>query len=140
MRLLLDTCVLLEMTNPVPKARVLDWLAGLDEDRVFISVISVAEIRRSVAEMDAGQERQLLTEWLVEDLPRRFDQKVLPVNESVALAWGHLMGLAKRDGRDLSSMDGLIGATAIARELTLATHNTKDFEGFGIDLFDPWAV
>jgi len=139
-RLLLDTNVLSEVTRPAPDARVLDWLEGLDEDRSFISVVSIAEIRRGVALMDEGRKREALAEWLARDLPQRFDQRVLPVDEPVALAWGDLMGLAKRRGRGLSSMDGLIAATAIARQLTLATRNTRDFEDFGIELFDPWTA
>ena len=138
MRLLLDTNVLSEVTRPAPDARILEWLDGLDEDRSFISVVSIAEIRRGVALMDEGRKREALAEWLARDLPQRFEHRVLQVDESVALAWGDLMGLAKRRGRGLSSMDGLIAATAIAQQLTLATHNTKDFEGFGIELFDPW--
>ncbi|WP_192180334.1 PIN domain-containing protein [Mesorhizobium amorphae] len=138
MRLLLDTNVLSEVTRPAPNARVLEWLDGLDEDRSFISVVSMAEIRRGVALMDEGRKRDALAEWLARDLPQRFEQRVLSVDEPVALAWGDLMGLAKRRGRGLSSMDGMIAATAIAQELTLATRNTKDFEGFGIELFDPW--
>lgn len=140
MRLLLDTNVLSEVTRPAPNARVLNWLDGLDEDRSFISVVSIAEIRRGVALMDEGRKREALAEWLARDLPQRFEQRVLPVDELVALAWGDLMGLAKRSGRGLSSMDGLIAATAIAGELILATRNTKDFEGFGMELFDPWSA
>ena len=138
MRLLLDTNVLSEVTKPSPDTNVLGWLDRLDEDRTFISVVSIAEIRRGVALMDEGRRRDSLTEWLVRDLPQRFEQRVLPVNEAVALAWGDLMGVAKRRGRGLSSMDGLIGATAIAQSLTLATRNIKDFDGFGIDLYNPW--
>lgn len=140
MRLLLDTNVLSEVTRPAPDARVLDWLDGLDEDRSFISVVSIAEIRRGGALMDEGRKREALAEWLARDLPQRFEQRVLPVDEPVALAWGDLMGLAKRRGRGLSSMDGLIAATAMAQGLTLATRNTKDFEGFGLELFDPWTA
>jgi len=139
-RLLLDTNVLSEVTRPAPDARVLDWLDGLDEDRSFISVVSIAEIRRGVALMDEGRKREALAEWLARDLPQRFEQRILPVDEPVALAWGDLMGLAKRRGRGLSSMDGLIAATAIAQQLTLATRNTRNFEGFGIELFDPWTA
>lgn len=138
MRLLLDTNVLSEVTRPSPDTHVLGWLDRLDEDRTFISVVSIAEIRRGVALMDEGRRRNSLTEWLARDLPQRFEQRVLPVDEAVALAWGGLMGLAKRRGRGLSSMDGLIGATAIAQSLTLATRNIKDFDGFGIDLYNPW--
>lgn len=138
MRLLLDTNVLSEVTKPSPDANVLGWLDRLDEDRTFISVVSIAEIRRGVALMDEGRRRDSLTEWLARELPQRFEQRVLPVDEAVALAWGDLLGVAKRRGRGLSSMDGLIGATAIAQSLTLATRNIKDFDGFGIDLYNPW--
>ena len=140
MRLLLDTNVLSEVTRPAPDARVVEWLDGLDEDRAFISVVSIAEIRRGVALMDEGRKREALANWLARDLPQRFEHRVLPVDEPVALAWGDLMGIAKRRGRGLSSMDGLIAATAIAQELTLATRNIKDFEGFGLELFDPWTA
>ncbi len=140
MRLLLDTNVLSEVTKPAPDPRVLHWLDQLDEDRSFISVVSIAEIRRGVALMDAGRKRETLAEWLAQDLPQRFEQRLLHIDEPIALAWGDLMALAKRRGRGLSSMDGLIAATATAKKLTLATRNTRDFEGFGIDLFDPWSV
>ena len=138
MRLLLDTNVLSEVTRPAPDPRVLNWLDRLDEDRCFISVVSIAEIRRGVALMDEGRKRDALADWLARDLPQRFEQRVLPVDEAVALAWGDLMGQAKRRGLGLSSIDGLIAATAIAQDLVLATRNTKDFDGFSIALFDPW--
>ena len=138
MRLLLDTNVLSEVTKPAPDPRVLEWLDQLDEDRSYISVVSIAEIRRGVALMDEGRKRDTLAEWLAQDLPRRFEQRVLHIDEPIALAWGDLMSLAKRRGRGLSSMDGLIAATAIAHNLRMATRDTKDFEGFAIELFDPW--
>ena len=138
MKFLLDTNILSEATKPRPEIRVLVWLDGLEEDRAFISIVSMAEIRRGVALMDSGRKRDALAEWLARDLPQRFERRVIPVDEPVALAWGDLMGLAKRNGRGLSSMDGLIAATAIAHDLTLATRNTRDFEGFGIRLLDPW--
>ncbi|MGO4568466.1 type II toxin-antitoxin system VapC family toxin [Rhizobium sp. 2YAF20] len=138
MKLLLDTNVLSEVTKPRPDARVLQWLDALDEDRCFISIVSIAEIRRGVALMDQGRKREALAAWLADDLPLRFEHRVLLVDAPIALAWGDLMGHAKRRGRGLSSMDGLIAATAIAYQLTLATRNIKDFEDFGIELVDPW--
>lgn len=140
MRLLLDTNVLSEVTKPRPAEGVLNWLHGLDEDRTFISIVSIAEIRRGVALMENGRKRDALDEWLTHDLPQRFDNRTIAVESAVAFAWGDLMALAKRSGRALASMEGLIAATAIAHDLTLATRNTKDFEGFGIDIVDPWAV
>ncbi|XKM43290.1 type II toxin-antitoxin system VapC family toxin (plasmid) [Rhizobium ruizarguesonis] len=138
MRLLLDTNVLSEVIKPRPDAHVLQWLDSLDEDRSFISVVSIAEIRRGVALMESGRKRDALAEWLARDLPQRFEQRVIPVDQPIAIAWGDVMGLAKRSGRGVSSMDGLIAATAIAHDLTLATRNRKDFEAFGIELVDPW--
>ncbi|SCW61112.1 hypothetical protein SAMN02927900_03091 [Rhizobium mongolense subsp. loessense] len=87
MRLLLDTNVFSEVTKPRPDTRVLEWLDGLDEDRAFISLVSIAEIRRGVALMDSGRKRDALAEWLATDLPQRFEQRVIPVEEPVALAW-----------------------------------------------------
>lgn len=140
MRLLLDTNVLSEVTKPSPDEGVLRWLHGLDEDRTFISIVSIAEIRRGVALMDSGRKRDALGEWLAHDLPQRFENRIIPVEGAVALAWGDLMALAKRSGRRLASMDGLIAATAVAHQLTLATRNTKDFDGFGVDIINPWAA
>ena len=140
MRLLLDTNVLSEVTKPRPNEAVLKWLNGLDEDRTFISIVSITEIRRGVALMDAGRKRDALDEWLTYDLPQRFENRIIPVEGPAALAWGDLMALAKRSGRGLASMGGLIAATAVAHQLTLATRNTKDFEGFGIDIIDAWTA
>ncbi|MGV0875952.1 type II toxin-antitoxin system VapC family toxin [Martelella sp. FLE1502] len=139
MKLLLDTNVLSEVTKPRPESRVLAWLDEIDEDRSFISVVSLAEIRRGVALMDSGRKRDALADWLANDLPQRFEHRVLAVDEAVAFAWGDLIGDAKRRGRALSSVDGLIAATARANDLVLATRNVKDFKDRGIDLIDPWA-
>ncbi|MFG1404211.1 type II toxin-antitoxin system VapC family toxin [Xanthobacter sediminis] len=140
MKLLLDTNVLSEVTKPAPNAGVLTWLDTLDEDRAFISVVSIAEVRRGVVLLAEGRRRDALTEWLLHDLPGRFGQRSLPVDEPVALAWGDLMGLAKRQGRGLSAMDGLIAATALAKGLVLATRNMRDFESLGVELLDPWSI
>jgi predicted nucleic acid-binding protein len=71
-----DTNVLSEVTKPAPDPRVMEWLDQLDEDRSFISVVSIAEIRRGIALMDEGRKREALAEWLAQDLPRRFEQAI----------------------------------------------------------------
>ncbi|MGP4691947.1 type II toxin-antitoxin system VapC family toxin [Agrobacterium cavarae] len=138
MRLLLDTNVLSEVRKPRPSEDVLMWLHELDEDRTFISIVSIAEIRRGVALMDKGRKQEALDKWLTDDLPQRFENRIIPVEGLVARAWGDLMALAKRSGRGPASMDGMIAATAVAHQLSLATRNTKDFEGLGINIIDPW--
>jgi predicted nucleic acid-binding protein len=139
-RFLLDTNVLSEVHRPEPDRQVLEWLAELDEDRAFISVISLAEIRRGIAFLDGGRKREALVNWLSHDLPQRFAGRVLLIDEAVAFAWGDLMGSARKRGIGLAAMDGLIAATAFAKDLTLVTRNTKDFQAFGLSLIDPWTL
>lgn len=138
MSFLLDTNVLSETRRPVPDPRVLEWLDRLDEDRAFISVVTLAEIRRGVALMQTGRRRDALAHWLAGDLVDRFAGRILPVDEQTAFRWGDLMAEAKRRGQGLASMDGLLAATAIAHGLTLVTRNGRDFHGLPVELLDPW--
>ncbi|HWU62596.1 MAG TPA: type II toxin-antitoxin system VapC family toxin [Ensifer sp.] len=138
MRVLLDTNVLSEARRSQPDIHVLQWLHELDEDRTFISVISIAEIKRGLALLAPGRRREALSYWLANDLPQRFERRVLPVDETVALAWGDLLARAQRAGRILPVMDGFLAATAVTHDLVLATRNIKDFDSLGIKLINPW--
>jgi hypothetical protein len=136
--LLLDTNVLSEVQRPAPDPKVLAWLDTVDEDRVFISVASIAELRRGVALMDDGRRRAALTGWLANDLPARFAERILPIDQAVAERWGDLMAQSRRGGVALSVMDGFFAATALAKDLTLVTRNVRDFAPFGVRLHNPW--
>lgn len=138
MNYLLDTNVLSEIRRPQPDANVLAWLDQVDEDRVYLSVISVAEIARGVALLESGRRKDALALWLEQDLPARFESRLLGIDARIALTWGALLAAAKRDGYGLSVMDGWIAAVAKVHELTLVTRNIKDFERIGLTLFDPW--
>lgn len=138
MNLLLDTNVLSEVQRPAPDPKVVAWLHDLDEDRVFISVASVAEIRRGLRLMPEGRRRETLSVWLDDDLPARFGQRLLPIDRPVASAWGDLMAEGRARGIALSAMDAFFAATARVHDLTLATRNTKDFAAFDLKLLDPW--
>ena len=138
MNLLLDTNVLSEVQRPAPDLKVLGWLDTVDEDRVFISVASIAELRRGIALMDDGRRRDALAGWLANDLPERFSERVLPIDLAIAEHWGDLMAQSRRSGVALSVMDGFFAATALARDLTLATRNVRDLVSFGVPLFNPW--
>lgn len=138
MNLLLDTNVLSEVQRPAPSPKVLAWLDTVDEDRTFISVASIAELRRGVALLDDGRRRAALTAWLSHDLPTRFADRILPIGRAEAERWGDLMAQSRRSGVALSVMDGFFAATALAHSLTLVTRNVKDFAAFGVPLLNPW--
>jgi predicted nucleic acid-binding protein len=136
--LLLDTNVLSEPQRPAPDLKVLSWLDAVDEDRVFISVASIAELRRGIALMDDGRRRAALAAWLADDLPARFAERILAIDHAVAERWGDLMAQSRRSGVALSVLDGFFAATALANDLTLVTRNVRDFAPFGVTLFNPW--
>lgn len=136
MNLLLDTNVLSEVRRPAPSPKVLAWLDTIDEDRAFISVATIAELRRGIALLDDGRRRAAL--WLAHDLPARFADRVLPIDHAVAERWGDLMAQSRMGGVPLSVMDGFFAATALVHHLTLVTRNVKDFAAFGVPLLNPW--
>lgn len=138
MNVLLDTNVLSEVRRPAPDLNVLRWLDALDEDRAFLSVVTIAELRRGIALMDTGQRRDALAAWLSHDLPNRFEGRTVPIDISIAERWGDLMSDARRRGVALSVMDGFLAATALVHGLVIATRNTKDFLPIGVPVFDPW--
>jgi len=80
MKVLLDTNVLSEVRRPAPEPKVLGWLDTIDEDRTFISVASIAELRRGIALMDDGRRRAALTAWLAVDLPARFSGRIFAID------------------------------------------------------------
>jgi toxin FitB len=135
---LLDINVLSEVRRPQPSPAVMAWLDNADEDRTFISVISLAELRRGISLMDDGRRRDALAEWLANDLSERFSGRILEVDRETAMRWGDLMAESRRRGVALATMDALLAAGALANKLTLVTRNTKDFEPFGIALMNPW--
>ena len=138
MSFLLDTNVVSEWVRPRPDHSVISWLAEVDEDRVFISVISFAEIRRGIELLAAGRRRERLAAWLADDLPMRFEARILNIDARIAGSWGVVMARGQKIGLTLGSMDAFVAATASAHNLTLATRNVKDFAGLGIPLLDPW--
>jgi toxin FitB len=135
---LLDTNVVSEWANPRPNAGVIAWLAEIDEDRAFISVVTLAELRYGVARLPSGARRRRLDAWLQHDLPLRFETRTLLVDERVAEAWGNIV--AERDalGRPIGSMDALIAATARTHGLSLVTRDVGDFAPSLQDIVNPW--
>jgi predicted nucleic acid-binding protein len=138
MKFLLDTNVVSEWVRPQPDRNVISWLAEVDEDRVFISVISFAEIRRGVEMLPAGRRRERLATWLADELSLRFEERILDIDPRVAETWGVIMARGQKIGLTLGSMDAFVAATAETHGLTIATRDVKDFRRLGIPLLNPW--
>ena len=138
MSFLLDTNVVSEWTKPRPNPGVAQWLAEVDEDEVFLSVVTFAELRHGIERLPAGARRRRLDEWLRQDLPLRFEARIVGVDGAIGDEWGRLAARCERRGRPIHAMDALIAATAQIHGLTLVTRNTADFEAFVSALLNPW--
>lgn len=139
MNFLLDTNVVSEWAKPRPEPRVVRWLADVDEDRVFLSVMTIAELQRGVDLLAPGPKQDRLSAWLATDILERFEDRLLDVTREVAWEWGRLCARSQQRGQVLGAFDALLAATASVHELTLVTRNSSDFEGTGVALFNPWA-
>jgi toxin FitB len=140
MKYLLDTNVLSELVKPQPNRQVVDWVDSLDPATIFISVITLGEIRKGVEKTSSPERKELLVAWLHSDLLPRFDGKIAPITPSVALLWGELVGRLEQAGRPLAALDSLIAAIALDGGYTIATRNEDDFAGTGAAVINPWHI
>lgn len=138
MNCLLDTCVLSEYVRKRPAAAVIDWLDAQDEERLFVSQLSLAELERGVVKLAAtetGRSRRL-GQWLAR-LEQRFTGRTLPLDAATLRVWARCMAQADLAGRPLPALDGLLMATALCHGLTLVTRDVSDFEPYP-HVFNPW--
>jgi predicted nucleic acid-binding protein len=127
MSFLLDTNAVSEWVKPRPNPGLIGWMESTDEDRIFISVISLAELHYGVERLAAGSRRRRLEEWLRQELPLRFEGRILPIATRVAEVWGRTVSRSEAVGRPISAMDAFLAATAETHQLTLVTRNISDF-------------
>jgi toxin FitB len=136
---LLDTNLISEVVRPRPEARVLEWLDAVDESLLYLSVLTLGEIRKGLAGLSPGKRRLHLESWLDVELQTRFSGRILPVDVAVANRWGLLAAQAKSRGKPLAVIDGLLAATAFQNNLTLVTRNASDFANTRVPVINPWA-
>jgi predicted nucleic acid-binding protein len=135
---LLDTNVVSEQLKPRPDENVVRWIDASDEESLFLSVITFAEICKGIEDIGPGRRRDALAKWLYDDLPLRFERRILDVNTAVALAWGKIMSRSDVLGINLGATDAFFAATAEVYELTLVTRNVRDFTRLNIAILNPW--
>ena len=135
--ILLDTCVISELAKPVPDPAVLAWIEALSDDGIRLSVLTLGEIKKGADLLEAGPRKARVDAWL-DELRTTFADRILPVDEAVALRWGAISASGRRAGRVRPPIDSLLAATAMCHQLKLATRNVADFEGTGVSIVNPW--
>jgi predicted nucleic acid-binding protein len=133
----LDTSVLSEWAKPRPDPAVARWLAGLGEDRAFISVVSLAEFRAEVERLPEGRRRQRLSARLADDLPARFGSRVLLIDHLIADRCGLVVARGRKVGVAIPVMDAFLAATAEIHGLALAARNVRDLRRLDVPSFEP---
>jgi len=137
--IILDTNVVSEFMRANPHAGVIAWADDVPRDELWTSSTTVAEISAGIALLPAGQRKDRLVEGLQQMLAL-FDGRILPFGTGAALHYGAIIDSRSRAGRPISVADAQIAAIARESGAILATRNTSDFEGVGVELIDPWAV
>ena len=137
MRYLLDTNIISDATKPRPSTSLLAWLSERDDDELFISSLTVAEIRRGILESPSGHKRRLLDDWFAGGGGplALFEGRILAFDEEAAMIWAVLMAEGRAEGRPRSDLDMIIAATALSEGCVVVTDNERDFAG--LDIVNP---
>jgi predicted nucleic acid-binding protein len=136
--ILLDTNVISEPWKPVPEPRVLAWIDGQVIETLFLSAVTVAELRFGIGAMPACRRRAVLHERLEQEVLPLFEGRVLSFDLAASQAYAELMVRAKSDGRAIGKADGYIAATAASRGYTVASRDVSPFEAAGVRVLNPW--
>ncbi len=136
MSYLLDTNALSELRRKLPDPGVVGWFSQRPPATLYLSVLTLGEIRKGIEGVSDEMRRQTLLDWLETDLPTYFTGRILSIDGPVADRWGRLVAAA---GRPLPAIDSLLAATALSHDLVLVTRNVKDFAGLPVQLFNPWS-
>jgi predicted nucleic acid-binding protein len=135
---LLDTNCISELVRVKPEPIVMAWIEAADETLLYLSVLTLGEIRKGLALLPQGRRRTGLETWLEVDLRARFSGRILPIDGEIADRWGLLAANARIVGKTLSAIDGLLAATALHHNLTIVSRNVSDFADVGAQLLNPW--
>ena len=135
MSYLIDTSIVYELARTQPDPRVVKWFKAIPDSALYLSALTVGELRKMVEKRPDAARREKLRLWLENDLPSWFGDHLLPVNAAVADRWGRLLA---ESNLPLSSVNSLLAATALHHDLRIATRNDKDFEMPGLVVVNPW--
>lgn len=137
MSYLLDTNVISELRRKTPEPSVIEWFSKRPASTLYLSVLTLGELRKGIESVKDLDRRMTLTDWLETDLPAFFTGRILPIDVKVTDRWGRLLAAA---GRPLPAIDSLLGATAHQYGLSVVTRNSRDFDNLGLSIINPWTA
>ncbi len=135
---LLDTNIISELVKPRPEQRVVQWVETADESLIYLSVLTLGEIRKGIAALTDAARRIKLERWFEYDLALRFLGRILAIDAAVADRWGRISGSAAARKSPIPVIDGLLAATALHHDLTLVTRDARHAEVTGVTILNPW--
>jgi tRNA(fMet)-specific endonuclease VapC len=138
MSYLLDTCVISELVAKRPEPKVINWIDSIADTRLYLSVITIGEIRKGVEKLPDSRRKTLIRSWLEDQLLIRFDGRVVPIDTDLILTWGQLVGMLEATRKQMAAIDSLIAATSLHGRFTLVTRNVEDFKNAGVMILNPW--
>jgi toxin FitB len=138
MKYILDTNVISEAINKQPNQQVMNWLREVDSQELYLSIVTVGEIKKGVEKLPGSRRKETIKEWFENELLFKFDGRILGLDLPIILVWGELVGELEQKGRKLPALDSLIAATVQYYGYTLVTRNEKDFNGIDINIFNPF--
>ncbi len=138
MNFLLDTCIISEPKQKRPSEKVLEWLDAQDESKLYLSVMTIGEIKKGITRLESGKKKANLEKWL-EQLRIRFSRRIMPLSEKTFLVWGKMYGEFERKGIVRPAFDSLLEATALEHDMIFVTRNVKNFHDSQVTILNPWA-
>ena len=138
MKYLLDTCVISEIIKKEPNKNVLAWLSAQDEDNLFLSILTFGEIQKGIEKASDHKRKKKLKLWLEDDLKKRFEGRIIPIDLRVVTNWGSIQGTAELAEKAMPTMDGLIAVSGLTYSCIVVTRNVADMEQSTAELFNPW--
>ena len=136
MSYLIDTNVLSELRRRQPDANVMQWFSERPSSTLFLSVLTLGELRKGIDALADSPRKLTLLDWLEAELPVFFSGRILNIDARIADRWGRLTA---RTNKPLPAIDSLLAATALTHELVLVTRNLRDFQHADLTVVDPWS-
>lgn len=138
MNYLLDTCVISELVAKSPNEKVVGWVRSIPEDSLYMSVITIGEIKKGIERLSESKRKHDLNAWLNDELLERFKNRLSVLDVAVLSEWGRLVARLESEGKMMPAIDSLIAATALLNGFTLVTRNVADFAATGVEVLNPW--